>query len=96
MIRSILTDCCVSRPKTPRELPGSAARWPECETPELAVASPKPPQRSVSTPAEAAVTVERLYVPAGQERKKLIEQHMLAEEKERDLEKKAAAGGEAA
>jgi CRP-like cAMP-binding protein len=65
------------------DVAGSAVRWPECAIEGLAPPEP-PPKRSVSTPQQLAVTTDRLYVPAGQERKKLIDQHLMAEEKERD------------
>lgn len=62
---------------------GTAVRWPECQMEGL-VAAERPSKRSVSTPEQQAVTTDRLYIPAGQERKKLIDQHRMAEEKERD------------
>ena len=62
---------------------GTAVRWPECQIEGLLTAEPLP-KRAVSTPEQQAVTTDRLYAPAGQARKKLIDQHRIAEEKERD------------
>lgn len=70
-------------PENSLDTAGTAVRWPECQIEGLLTPEP-PPKRAISTPEQQAVTTDRLYVPAGQVRKKLIDQHRMAEEKERD------------